>query len=654
MELAKLLRAAPPAVGMLVVGIICLTTPAIGQTDPVSAQTDPRDRLQVDAFSPVQLELPTDASDAIVTPVTLEGVEYLMALDLHSLRSADFRVLVPGADGTLREVSVSAPQTYRGALAERPDSRVAATLKNGQLTAAIICDDGAWGLQPLTDLQGGADRTMHAVYRLEDVRPVEGMCGADMLEPPADAALLDDAGDDGGDYSTRGEGCDEICEIAFDADYEFYELNDSSVADTVADIESVLNTMEVIYDRDVDIVYELTTVIVRDTEPDPYTSSDPSTLLDQFRSEWNNNQGDVVRDVAHLMTGRDLNGGVIGIAWLGVICSTNRGYGLSQSRFTGNFTSRVGLTAHEVGHNWSAGHCDGDGDCYIMCSGLGGCAHDLTRFGSRSIGDIVPYRNTRGCLTESGPVFLTQPTPSQTVCEDEPFVSLSVEVSTLLPEYQWRRGTTELVDDGVRIFGATTATLLIGNITEADEASDYNCVVTEAATGCAAASDDAEIIVDSVPVVTAQPQDQTTTEGNPVSFSVTVEDGLFMAYQWRKDGASLSDDGRFFGTGTAALSIIPAELGDAGAYDCVVTALLGGQCSVISDAATLTVIPAGNDCPADLDGDGDIDLSDLSVLLANYGLTGGADPEDGDLDGDGDVDLADLSALLAVYGTNCP
>lgn len=58
-------------------------------------------------------------------------------------------------------------------------------------------------------------------------------------------------------------------------------------------------------------------------------------------------------------------------------------------------------------------------------------------------------------------------------------------------------------------------------------------------------------------------------------------------------------------------------------------------------------------CPADLDGDGDVDLSDLAALLANYGTTSGANPEDGDLDGDGDVDLADLAALLAVYGTTC-
>jgi hypothetical protein len=59
---------------------------------------------------------------------------------------------------------------------------------------------------------------------------------------------------------------------------------------------------------------------------------------------------------------------------------------------------------------------------------------------------------------------------------------------------------------------------------------------------------------------------------------------------------------------------------------------------------------AGVGILGDLDGDGDVDLSDLSQLLAYYGTTSGASYEDGDIDGDGDVDLNDLAALLANYG----
>ncbi len=50
--------------------------------------------------------------------------------------------------------------------------------------------------------------------------------------------------------------------------------------------------------------------------------------------------------------------------------------------------------------------------------------------------------------------------------------------------------------------------------------------------------------------------------------------------------------------------------------------------------------------PGDLDGDGDVDLNDLAILLASYGVDAG-----GDLDDDGDTDLADLAILLANYGS---
>jgi hypothetical protein len=68
---------------------------------------------------------------------------------------------------------------------------------------------------------------------------------------------------------------------------------------------------------------------------------------------------------------------------------------------------------------------------------------------------------------------------------------------------------------------------------------------------------------------------------------------------------------------------------------------------------TWSLLPEGC-CPADLDRDNDVDLSDLAQLLANYGTTGEATYWDGDLDGDDDVDLEDLAELLSVYGTACP
>lgn len=58
-------------------------------------------------------------------------------------------------------------------------------------------------------------------------------------------------------------------------------------------------------------------------------------------------------------------------------------------------------------------------------------------------------------------------------------------------------------------------------------------------------------------------------------------------------------------------------------------------------------------CPGDIDGDHDVDSTDLSLLLTNFGLPSGATLEDGDVDGDGDVDSTDLSLLLTVFGSSC-
>jgi hypothetical protein len=58
-------------------------------------------------------------------------------------------------------------------------------------------------------------------------------------------------------------------------------------------------------------------------------------------------------------------------------------------------------------------------------------------------------------------------------------------------------------------------------------------------------------------------------------------------------------------------------------------------------------VPDECECPADFDGDGDVDTADLLFLLGAWGTP------DGDVDFDGDTDTADLLALLAAWG-ECP
>ena len=52
----------------------------------------------------------------------------------------------------------------------------------------------------------------------------------------------------------------------------------------------------------------------------------------------------------------------------------------------------------------------------------------------------------------------------------------------------------------------------------------------------------------------------------------------------------------------------------------------------------------------DVDGDGDVDLTDFNLLKDNFGISEGATRGEGDLDGDGDVDLTDFNILKDNFG----
>lgn len=357
--------------------------------------------------------------------VVIEGEAVTLRVTPHDVRSPNYKLLVQGDDGLLVEAPSSAPTTVRGSVLEWPGSRVAGSLLDGQLDVIVAPGPGlpTYGVQPAKPFLPNLDAEMHAVYSSLDQVAGDWNCATDHRATQDES---DHGHEDVGAYN--GIFDVQIVEIACDADFQFYQSNGSSVSNTEADILNIISRVEDIYEAQPEILYEVTTIIVRSSSNDPYTSSVPAGLLNQFRQHWNSSQQSVVRDVAHLFTGVNLDGSIIGIASLSVICSQSSGYGLSQSKFSGSIVSRTGLTAHELGHNWSVNHCNGQSDCGIMCSSLGGCTGNLQNFGVSPLAQIVNHKNSRSCLEDAVPPpvpSISSVTPGAVAVLDGELVTLS-------------------------------------------------------------------------------------------------------------------------------------------------------------------------------------------------------------------------------------
>ncbi len=366
---------------------------------PLLAGPDLLNRHRISAGELHDLEIQGLPGERIAFGLQLSGAPVSFELEAVSNRAPGFRLIVEGPAGSFEDVDPGPVDTYRGI---SMDGSVRAWLRfDGAFLSGSFRDERSaegFELEPLP-LEGGAHD--HLLYRTADehLEPVscELFEAADLI--PGLPQVAEAQG--GGSTGLR------IAELVADCDFQFFQANGSNVQNTRADVEVVVNRVnddhynDTNQTNDPEILHLLTGIVVRTSNDDPYSSSEPGVLLGQVGSAWSPAffQG-VPRDHVQLFTGKNLIGSTIGVAWLSGICG-NQAQSVVQSRFSGSLTSRASLSSHELGHNWGSPHCDGTPNCHIMCPGLGGCNGLSGDFGPFALGQINALKDAKlDCLTD--------------------------------------------------------------------------------------------------------------------------------------------------------------------------------------------------------------------------------------------------------------
>jgi hypothetical protein len=256
------------------------------------------------------------------------------------------------------ELSDSRPQ--RGRLAGVPRSWVRLTRVGGAFEGAIwdgadlyvVTSAGRVAPHLTTPLAVPGDTTV--VYRLSDTLNAlpEGFCGLDRHLPLASPVNGTTALKQ---YQAtvatlQAISFDDQLEISLIADTQFQNMFSGYAAATMV---ARLNVVDGIFAEQVGVLIvpsELRLLPVSN----PLSSSDPETLLEQLSDFRQSTPAVRAPGLAHLLTGKPLTGGTLGIAFLDSLCDPDRGVSLTMAEPEGMQTALV--MAHEIAHNFGAVH----------------------------------------------------------------------------------------------------------------------------------------------------------------------------------------------------------------------------------------------------------------------------------------------------------
>ena len=380
-------------------------SPTFGQPSTVEPAGQAESDEQILSYEIVQdLQVRTAAGKA-----ESEGDEQSSGLASISFRAFDqqFTVvlepnerLVASLPAAQRRQLLSAGQVYKGSLAGLEGSWVRLTQIGDQWSGLIWDGIELYAIEPASAKAASAPpppqagETALIIYRASEVTS-PGTCA---LDPTAQA--LHSYGDLVKELQTLVPALPAATaqiDVSIVADLPFSQ----NTPDPQGRALSLLNAVDGIYSEQVGVALNVTGVELLQNSGG-LSSTDPQTLLNQLSNLSDspniNNPG-----LLHLLTGRNLNGSTIGIAFLGVLCDPRFGVGLSEIR-TGSLASQVVLIAHEIGHNFGAPHdnqggspCASTSSGFIMNPSINGSSDT---FSGCSVAQMQPHIANASCLAD--------------------------------------------------------------------------------------------------------------------------------------------------------------------------------------------------------------------------------------------------------------
>jgi hypothetical protein len=365
---------------------VCAAAAVLLQWSRAASAQDQSERLRADvarafeSFDAVELD-PALTLKGVRQTGTLELAtsrgELLLELEPFDVRADNWRGVIAGDGGAVTEMERAPAHTFRGKLRGESDSEVRLVLDGETIEGLIVSAGETYYVEPAGRYSAAAAKGDFVFYEASAVREQEaGECGTTLAEQVGAEAARVRTGQSAA-VSSDGPGVEMAfaprpeLELATEADFEYFQAFGSNAAAAQSEINQIVTMVNGIYAAQLGIEIRVVFSRVWDTTNDPYTQTASSAALEQFRTAYNGSFAGgaaPARDLAHMWTGKDLDGSTIGIAYISVVCDApTHSYGISQKLDTS--PQKVGLTAHEIGHNFSAAHPNQQNPPVSDCSG---------------------------------------------------------------------------------------------------------------------------------------------------------------------------------------------------------------------------------------------------------------------------------------------